>query len=133
MPLRISDNRNQGSTAPTDAPDGIPVLSDVEERITDAARATWTFFHHVPIQGALASAGLGLYAASVFGVGELMAAGLTAYVCYRMFAYGEPLLEAVQKTIKFQKGELPIKQAQPKPPARGRRNRHRLSRLTSAS
>jgi hypothetical protein len=43
----------------------------------------------------------------VFGVGELIAAGLSAYFAYRMFAFGEPLLVAVEKTIKFQMGELP--------------------------
>jgi hypothetical protein len=86
---------------------GIPLLDDLEAGITSAGRLTWNFFHEIPVQGALTSGAVGLYAASLFGVGELIAAGLSAYFAYRMFAYGEPLLVAVEKTIKFQMGELP--------------------------
>jgi hypothetical protein len=86
---------------------GIPLLDDVEHGITSAGRLTWNLFHEIPIQGALTSGAVGLYAATVFGVGELIAAGLSAYFAYRMFAFGEPLLVAVEKTIKFQMGELP--------------------------
>jgi hypothetical protein len=88
-------------------PGGLPVLNNVEDVITSAGRVTWNFFHDIPIQGALTSGAVGLYAATVFGVGELIAAGLSAYFAYRMFAFGEPLLVAVEKTIKFQMGELP--------------------------
>ena len=88
-------------------PAGIPLLEDLEEGITSAGRLTWNFFHDIPIQGAMTSGAVGLYAATVFGVGELIAAGLSAYFAYRMFAFGEPLLVAVEKTIKFQMGELP--------------------------
>jgi hypothetical protein len=91
----------------TAASAGIPVLGDVEDGITSAGRVTWNFFHEIPIQGAVTSGAVGLYAATVFGVGELIAAGLSAYFAYRMFAFGEPLLVAVEKTIKFQMGELP--------------------------
>jgi hypothetical protein len=86
---------------------GIPVLDSLEDGITSAGGLTWTFFHDLPLEGAIASGAVGLYAATVFGVGELFVAGVSAYVAYRMFAFGEPLLEAVEKTIKFQKGELP--------------------------
>ena len=86
---------------------GIPVLTDVEDGITSAGRLTWNLFHEIPIQGALTSGAVGLYAVTVVGVGELIAAGLSAYFAYRMFAFGEPLLVAVEKTIKFQMGELP--------------------------
>ena len=86
---------------------GIPLLDDVEDGITSACRLTWNFFHEIPVQGALTSGAVGLYAATLFGVGELIAAGLSAYFAYRMFAFGEPLLVAVEKTIKFQMGELP--------------------------
>ena len=86
---------------------GIPLFDNVEDGINSAGRQTWNFFHDLPLQGALTSGAVGLWAATVFGVAELFAAGLSAYVAYRMFAFGEPLLEAVQKTIKFQKGELP--------------------------
>jgi hypothetical protein len=88
-------------------PGGLPVLNNVEDGITSAGRATWNFFHDIPVQGALTSGAVGLYAATLFGVGELIAAGLSAYFAYRMFAFGEPLLVAVEKTIKFQMGELP--------------------------
>ena len=86
---------------------GTPLLSNVEDGIASAGRLTWNFFHDVPIQGAVTSGAVGLYAATVFGVGELIAAGLSAYFAYRMFAFSEPLLVAVEKTIKFQMGELP--------------------------
>jgi hypothetical protein len=92
---------------PTAPSAGIPLLDDVEAGITSAGRLTWKLFHEIPIQGALTSGAVGLYAATVFGVGELIAAGLSAYFAYRMFAFGEPLLVAVEKTIKFQMGELP--------------------------
>ena len=35
---------------------------------------------------------------------ELAAAGLSAYVTYRVFAYGESWMEALENTIKFEKG-----------------------------
>ena len=79
----------------------------MENGIASVGRQTWSFFHEIPVQGALTSGAVGLYAATVFGVGELIAAGLSAYFAYRMFAFGEPLLVAVEKTIKFQMGELP--------------------------
>ena len=85
----------------------IPLLEDVENGITSAGRLTWNLFHEIPIQGALTSGAVGLYAATLFGVGELIAAGVSAYFAYRMFAFGEPLLVAIEKTIKFQMGELP--------------------------
>ena len=86
---------------------GIPLFEDVENGITSAGRLTWNFFHEIPVQGAITSGAVGLYAATLFGVGELIAAGLSAYFAYRMFSFGEPLLVAVEKTIKFQMGELP--------------------------
>ncbi len=88
-------------------PEDIRLLEELEEGITSAGRLTWNFFHGIPIQGAMTSGAVGLYAVTVFGVGELIAAGLSAYFAYRMFAFGEPLLVAVEKTIKFQMGELP--------------------------
>lgn len=82
-------------------------LDSFEHAIGSVGRATFDFFQQIPLQGALTSGAVGLYAATAFGVGELLVGGLTAYVAYRMFAFGEPLLEAVEKSIKFQKGELP--------------------------
>jgi hypothetical protein len=86
------------------------LLSSVEEAIQSASRMTWSLFHHVPIQGSLVTGVAAWYAVTVFGVAELLAAGLSAYVTYRMFAYGEPLLEAIQKSIKFEQGQLPMKE-----------------------
>jgi hypothetical protein len=86
-----------------------PLLKDLEGSIETASRVTWEFFHHIPIQGALTSGAVGLYVASAFGVAELTAAGLTTYVMYRIFAYNETLLQAIENTIKFQKGDLPFK------------------------
>jgi hypothetical protein len=86
---------------------GTPLLEDFEAGITSAGRLTWNFFHAIPVQGAITSGAVGLYAATLFGVGELIAAGLSGYIAYRMFAFGEPLLVAVEKTIKLQMGELP--------------------------
>lgn len=86
-----------------------PMLKDLEGSIETAGRLTWEFFHHIPLQGALTSGAVGLYVASVFGVAELTAAGLTTYVMYRIFAYNETLLQAIENMIKFQKGELPFK------------------------
>jgi len=90
--------------------DEIPLLIDLESGIHQAGHQTWDFFHRMPIQGALTSGAIGLYAVTVFGVAELMAAGLCAYLSYRIFVYGEPLLEALEKTIKFEKGELPYRE-----------------------
>lgn len=89
-----------------------PLVNDLESGIEKAGKLTWDFFHHIPIQGALTSGAVGLYVASVFGVAELTAAGLSAYVMYRIFAYNETLLEAVENMIKFQKGDLPFKDVQ---------------------
>lgn len=88
-------------------PANISMLENLEDGITSAGRLTWHFFHDIPIQGALTSGAIGLYAATVFGVAELIAAGLSGYFAYRMFAFGEPLLVAVENTIKFEMGELP--------------------------
>jgi len=99
-------------TEPTPPPDScsgsdIPLLRELEDGIGTAGRATWQFFHGLPFHGAIIGGAVGLYAATVFGVAELVAGGLSAYVTYRMFAYGETFLEALENTIKFEKGELP--------------------------
>ena len=85
----------------------ISLLSGLEDGISSAGRLTCNFFHELPIQGAIVSGAVGLYAATVFGVAELIAAGLTANVAYRIFTCGESLPKAVENTIKFEMGELP--------------------------
>ena len=87
--------------------DGIPLLSSLEDGINSAGCLTKKFFHQMPIQGAMVTGAVGLYAATVFGVAELIAAGLSAHVAYRMFAFGEPFPKACENTIKFEMGELP--------------------------
>ena len=85
----------------------VPLLRELEDGIGAAGQATWKLFHGLPFHGAFLGGAIGLYAATVFGVAELATAGLSAYVTYRMFAYGETFLEALENTIKFEKGELP--------------------------
>jgi hypothetical protein len=105
--------KSKGTSRPPDAvgsSNSIPLLGALEDGIGAAGRITWNFFHEVPVQGAITSGAISLYAATVFGIAELVAAGLSGYVAYRMFAYGESLLEAIEKTIKFELGELSIKE-----------------------
>jgi len=60
----------------------IPLLIDLESGIHKVGHQTWEFFHRVPLQGALTSGAVGLYAITVFGVAELLTAGLCAYLSY---------------------------------------------------
>ena len=86
---------------------GSHLFSGLEDAISSAGRMTCDFFHDVPIQGAIVGGAVGLYAATVLGVAELIAAGLSANIAYRMFALGESLPKACENTIKFETGELP--------------------------
>jgi hypothetical protein len=83
------------------------LFDGLEDAISSAGHLTWNIFHDAPIQGAIVGGAVGLYAATVFGVAELIAAGLSAHVAYRIFAFGEPLPKAIEKTIKFETGDLP--------------------------
>ena len=69
-------------------------------------RGTWHFFHALPGHGTIPGFAVGLGAAMLVGVGELVAGCFTAYVSYRYFAYGESLSEAIENTIKFESGKL---------------------------
>ena len=73
-------------------------------------RGTWQFFHAVPGHGTIPGFAVGLGAAMLVGVGELVAGCFTAYVSYRYFAYGESLSEAIEKAIKFESGKLEQKE-----------------------
>ena len=95
------------SSRPSVSEDGNPLLRGLEDGINSAGRLTGNFFHDIPIQGAMVTGAIGLYAATVFGVAELIAAGLAAHVAYRMFAFAEPFPKACENTIKFEMGELP--------------------------
>ena len=103
------DTATASSTDAGSASGGHP-LGAVEEGINALGRRTWDFFHHLPFQGAVFGGAVGLGAAMTFGVAELAFAGLSAYVTYRIFAYGESLTEAIENTIKFEKGELAEKE-----------------------
>jgi len=107
--MRNNSNKRKVSRSShaSDPQDGIPLLTSLEGGITSAGHLTRNFFHDIPIQGAMVTGAVGLYAATVFGVAELIAAGLSAHVAYRMFAFGEPLPKACENTIKFEMGELP--------------------------
>ena len=55
---------------------------------------------------ALIGGAVGLGAVTLVGVAEAATAFFTAYVTYRVFAYGESFTEAIENTIKFEKGNL---------------------------
>ena len=88
------------------AASGKGVLKTVEDGIGTIGRATWNFFHYLPGHGTVVGGAVGLGAAMLVGVAELATAAFTAYVSYRMFAYGESLSEAIEKGIKFEGGKL---------------------------
>ena len=73
-------------------------------------RGTWHFFHALPGHGVVPGFAVGVGAAMLVGVGELVAGCFTAYVSYRYFAYGESLSEAIEKAIKFESGKLEQKE-----------------------
>lgn len=85
---------------------GQDAFRTVETGISTLGRGIWNVFHELPFHGALVGGAVGLGAAMLVGVAELVTAGFTAYVTYRVFAYGESLTEAIEKTIKFEKGTL---------------------------
>ena len=78
----------------------------MEEGWQALGRGTWHLFHAFPGHGTIPGFAVGLGAAMLVGVAELAAASFTAYVSYRMFAYGEPLAEAIENAIKFESGKL---------------------------
>ena len=94
----------------TDSDSGLNTLLEVEKRVEErvgkAGRQTWRFLHALPGHGALLGGAAGLAGVVFIGFTELVTACFAAYVSYRMFAYGESLPEAIQKTIRFQKGRL---------------------------
>jgi hypothetical protein len=88
----------------------------VERRVGKVGRWTWRFLHELPGHGAVLGGALGLAGVMLIGLAELVTASFTAYVSYRIFAYGESLPEAIQNSIRFQKGKLPKEEMEkPKP------------------
>ena len=88
------------------AASGKGMLETMEDGWGAIGQGTWEFFHGLPGHGTVLGGAVGLGAAMLVGVGELAVACFTAYVSYRMFAYGENLTEAIGKAIKFEEGRL---------------------------
>lgn len=108
----MPDGTHTGSESETDgqsfsvSESGMQAMRTVEEGIGSIGKGVWKFFHDLPFHGAIVGGAVGLGAAMVVGVAELVTAGFSAYVTYRMFAYGESLTEAIENTIRFEKGVL---------------------------
>lgn len=78
----------------------------MEEGWEALGHGTRQLFHVFPGHGTIPGFAVGLGAAMLFGVAELAAGCFTAYVSYRVFAYGESLSEAIENAIKFESGKL---------------------------
>lgn len=94
------------NSQPASSVDAVALMGAVEDGMNSVGRATWNFFHALPGHGAVIGGAVGLGAAMLVGVAELVTACFTAYVSYRMFAYGESLCEAIENAIKFEEGKL---------------------------
>ena len=90
----------------------------VEKRVGKVGRWTWRFLHHLPGHGAILGGAVGLAGVMLIGLAELVTASFTAYVSYRVFAYGESLPEAIHNSIRFQKGKLPEEEIKKPKPSR---------------
>lgn len=88
------------------AESGKGALKAMEEGWGAIGRGTWHVFHALPGHGTIPGFAVGLGAAMLVGVAELATACFTAYVSYRVFAYGESLSEAIENAIKFESGRL---------------------------
>ena len=88
------------------AESGKSALQAMEEGWAAVGRGTWHMFHVLPGHGTIPGFAVGLGAAMLVGVAELAAGCFSAYVSYRMFAYGESLSEAIENAIKFESGKL---------------------------
>jgi hypothetical protein len=114
--------RGSGETPMTSWTDSVAtggrsVVQSAEEGIGAVGRCTWDFFHDYPYLGGLLGGGLGLSAAMLLGVGELATTVLTAYIGYRVFAYGESVTEALAKSLALRHGErLEEEQRRPSTP-----------------
>ena len=103
MPDSASSRGETRITSWTDsvATGGRSVVQTAEEGIGAVGRRTWDLFHEFPYGGALIGGGVGLAAATVIGVSELATGIVTAYIGYRVFAYGETFTEAFAKSVQL--------------------------------
>jgi hypothetical protein len=86
---------------------GGKVLENIEEGLGTVVGGIGGILHNRPYLGATLTGGLGLGAAIAVGVGELTFTLVAAYIGYRVFAYGESLTEAVEKSIEVRQGKHP--------------------------
>jgi hypothetical protein len=108
MRRRTSDTMVTKTASWTDsaAESGKGALETMHDGWGAIGRGTWHVFHALPGHGTIPGFAVGLGAAMLVGVAELAAACFTAYVSYRVFAYGESLSEAIENAIKFESGRL---------------------------
>jgi hypothetical protein len=85
---------------------GKEALLGVEAMMFGAGRWAWGTLHGRPYLGAVVGGGLCFGAAVLLGVAELAVTAAAAYTGYRMLAYNESLVEALEKMILARQGEL---------------------------
>jgi hypothetical protein len=109
MPDNTSDTVATEAASWTDpiSAAGEDVLENVEGGLGTIVHWIWGVFHKRPYLGATLSGGLGLGAAMAVGVGELMFTLVASYIGYRVFACGESLTEALEKSIELRQGKHP--------------------------
>ncbi|MBI3796671.1 MAG: hypothetical protein HY268_06845 [Deltaproteobacteria bacterium] len=109
MPEDTSSATATGTASWTDpiSTAGDNVLENVEGGLGTVAGWIRGIFDTRPFLGAAVTGGLGLSAVMAVGVGEVTFTLVVAYVGYRVFAYGETLSEAVEKSIEFRQGKRP--------------------------
>jgi hypothetical protein len=108
MPDNTNNTMETETASWTDsaAESGKGAYQAMEEGWNALGRGTYNFLHAFPGHGTIPGFAVGLGAAMLVGVAELATACFTAYVSYRVFAYGESLSEAIEKAIKFESGKL---------------------------
>ena len=107
MPDSTSATMETGTTSWTDSVTevGEGTLRSADGIIGVVAREVWGVFHRHPNLGALISGGVGLGGAMLVGVAELAVTLVATYIGYRVFAYGDSLGEAFQKSIELREGK----------------------------
>jgi hypothetical protein len=107
MSESTSDSGDTQTTSGTDAvaTGGWSVVQSAEDGIGAVGRYTWECLHDYPYLGGVLGGGLGLGAAMLLGVAELATAVFTAYIGYRVCAYGESVTEALEKSLALRHGE----------------------------
>jgi uncharacterized protein (DUF697 family) len=76
------------------------VLFKVEDRAKSAGSKVWEFTKAHPYAGIAAISAVGLAAASMVGVGEIVVAGLFGYGAWEVLRRGEPVQEAAKDVVR---------------------------------